>query len=162
MYRSRIPDLGSRISDWKPATRGRKIYFPTFFCSPKYHKILFFLTGTKIFLSQFTKSTFHQKTCDYALKNKVWDLGSEIRTSEKTFSGSQIQGVKTAANAGSATLTRRSSCDNVLSDVAAGLLLSTKILYTVNILKLPLCRDPLPNLRSNKYLLHKKQRSGSV
>ncbi len=105
-YPSRIPDLGSRISD--PGSKNsnnwegcKKIFCHTFLCSHKFLKIVNYFSFEvlkKKNLGQFSKNyrIFTQKIVTKISINGlgIRDPGSEIRDPEKTYSGSRIQGSK--------------------------------------------------------------------
>jgi hypothetical protein len=108
-----IPDPGSRIPDPKTVTkeRGKKNLLSYFFCSRKFHKIeyyvIFKMLKKKIWANfQRIVEVFTQKFFNMLSNIWVWDPGSEIRDSEKTYSGSRIQGSKRhrIPDPGSATL----------------------------------------------------------
>ncbi len=96
---SRISDLGSRISDpgsriqKQQQKRGvKKICCHNFLCSHKFHKIAHYFSFDVLKKKIIELST--QKIVNKLSKLWIWDLGSEIRDPEKTYSGSRIQGSK--------------------------------------------------------------------
>ncbi len=114
-YPSRIPDPGSKNSNKRE--RWKKISCHTFLCSHKFHKILnyfsFEVLKKKIWANfQRIIELFTQKTVKKLLKIWSWDPGSEIRDSEKTYSGSRIPdpGVKKAPDPGSGSATLHNIC----------------------------------------------------
>ncbi len=95
---SRIPDLGSRIQKQQQKRGMKKICCHNFLCSHKFHKlhIILVLMCWRKKRGQFSKNyrTFYPKIVNKLSKLWIWDLGSEIRDPEKTYSGSRIQGSK--------------------------------------------------------------------
>ena len=104
---SRIPDpdfYPSRILDprsWnqkQQQKRGVRKNLLSFFLETNITKwkLFYFWSGEEQNLGQFTKNcrTFYPKIVIKLSKIWVWDLGSEKREQEKTYSGSRIQGLK--------------------------------------------------------------------
>ncbi len=94
---SRIPDPGSKNSNKRGSWK--KISCHTFLCSHKFHKIVnyfsFEVVKKKIWANfQRIIELFTKKIVKKLIKIWSWDLGSEIRDPEKTYSRSRIQGSK--------------------------------------------------------------------
>jgi hypothetical protein len=97
-YPSRIPDLGSRISDPKTVTKERgekKLLSYFFFVVTNFTKLIIVIFGMlkkKIWANfQRIVEVFTQKIFNMLSNIWVWDPGSEIRDPEKTYSGSRGQ-----------------------------------------------------------------------
>ncbi len=87
-YPSRISDPKSRIQQQHEKRRGKNYFYPTIFCSHKYHKIVnnfIFEQAKKIVFAKTLKITvvFTQKYVIKLSKIWVWDPGPEIRDPEK-------------------------------------------------------------------------------